>query len=210
MKTTDILALCMVMVVVSFLGFVVENIWLAVTKGFIDNRNMFFPFLIGYGIAIMLIFGICGTPKRVWVLGKTLWIRSRIVRILVYFVGVMLCVCVGEVVLGTVVEKICHFYWWDYSGLPLHITRYTSIPTSMMFSILITVFMDCFFEPLFFFFRDWNPSVLNVTAKALMAVMIGDFAYHSYLMYKTKGMITRWKIDTKESWLYKKIHPLLQ
>ena len=26
--------------VVSFLGFVVENIWLAMTKGYINNRNM--------------------------------------------------------------------------------------------------------------------------------------------------------------------------
>ena len=32
--------------VVSFLGFVVENIWLAMTKGYINNRNMNAPFLL--------------------------------------------------------------------------------------------------------------------------------------------------------------------
>lgn len=37
--------------VVSFLGFVVENIWLAMTKGYINNRNMNAPFLQGYGLA---------------------------------------------------------------------------------------------------------------------------------------------------------------
>lgn len=210
MEKTDILALCMIVAVVSFLGFVVENVWLAATKGFMDNRNMYFPFLIGYGIAIMLIFAIFGTPKRVWFLGKTIRVQSRIMRILIYFIGVMICICVGEIVLGTVVEKVCHFCWWDYSKLPLHITQYTSIPTGMMFSILITVFMDCFFEPLYFFFQGWNYNVLSVVAKFLMAVMIGDFVYHSYLMYKTRGMITRWKIDTKDSWLYKRIHPLMQ
>ena len=40
--------------VVSFLGFVVENIWLAMTKGYINNRNMNAPFLLGYGLLILL------------------------------------------------------------------------------------------------------------------------------------------------------------
>lgn len=31
-------------VLVSFLGFVVEDGWLALTKGYIDNRNMHLPF----------------------------------------------------------------------------------------------------------------------------------------------------------------------
>ena len=60
MKETHILALCMIAAVISFLGFIVENVWLTATKGYIDNRNMCFPFLLGYGIAILLIFIILG------------------------------------------------------------------------------------------------------------------------------------------------------
>ena len=44
----DVMALGMIVSVVSFLGFVVENIWLAAIKGYMDNRGVRFPFLIGY------------------------------------------------------------------------------------------------------------------------------------------------------------------
>ncbi len=208
MKITiiNILALCMIMTIVSFLGFVVENIWLAATKGYIDNRNMCFPFLIGYGIAIILIYIIFGTPKKLWFLGKTLYIQSRIIRILVYFVGVMICVCVGEAFLGVFVEKVCHFSWWDYSKIPLHITQYTSIPTGIMFSILITTFMDLFFEPLYQFFQGCDYGCLQSASMSFMMLMIGDFVYNAWLMYRKKGMVVRWRRDTTQCWLYKKIH----
>lgn len=45
MLIQKIYALCMIMVIISFLGFVVENIWIAGTKGFMDNRGIFLPFL---------------------------------------------------------------------------------------------------------------------------------------------------------------------
>ena len=48
--------------VVSFLGFVVENIWLAMTKGYINNRNMNAPFLLGYGLLILFMYAVFGTP----------------------------------------------------------------------------------------------------------------------------------------------------
>jgi hypothetical protein len=47
--------------VVSFLGFVVENIWLAMTKGYINNRNMNAPFLLGYGLLILFMYAVFGT-----------------------------------------------------------------------------------------------------------------------------------------------------
>lgn len=182
------------------------HIWLTATKGYIDNRNMCFPFLLGYGIAILLIFAILGTPKKLWLLGKLIPIKSKFLKTLIYFLGVMVCVSVGEIVIGTVVEKTCHFCWWDYSRLPLHITQYTSIPTSAMFSSLITLFMDRFFTPLFHFFQGWDYNTLHTVASLLCAIMIGDFLYNSYKMYKTKGMIRRWYRITKGSWLYRRLH----
>ena len=70
MEAKSLFALLMVLAVVSFIGFVVENVWLAATKGYMDNRNAFFPFLMGYGIAILLIHIIVGTPKKLWLFGK--------------------------------------------------------------------------------------------------------------------------------------------
>lgn len=206
MKLTKIFVLCMIVATISFLGFVIENIWLAATKGFMDNRNMCFPFLIGYGLAIMFIFIIWGTPKRLWLFGKAIRIQNRMIRVLIYFVNVVVCICVGEIILGTLVEKLCHFSWWDYSWLPLHITKYTSILTSMAFALLITFIMNCFFEPLCHFFANWDYRVLSVAATSMMVIMTSDFAYNAYKMYKIRGMIVRWRIDTTGSRLYKRIH----
>ena len=44
--------LMIMIAIISFLGFLLENAWLAIRKGFIDNRNMFAPFLVGYGLAV--------------------------------------------------------------------------------------------------------------------------------------------------------------
>ena len=206
MKLTNLFALCMVMIIVSMLGFLVENIWLAMTKGYMDNRNMCFPFLIGYGIAMLLILLIIGTPKKMWIFGKLLRIQNRMLRILVYFLVVMMCISVGEVMMGVFVEKVCHFSWWDYSRLPLHITQYTSIPTSMMFASMVTLFMQHCLEPLFYFFVKWDYDVLRTSAIGLLGILMGDFLYNAYLMYQTRGLIDRWRIDMTGNRLYKRLH----
>lgn len=191
-------ALCMIVAIVSFLGFLVENIWCAFTKGYVDNRSMFFPFLIGYGIAIILIYLILGTPEELRFLNHHVHIESKMVRILLYLIGVMLCVSIGEILLGKLVEHVCGFQWWNYSKLPLHITQYTSIPTSFAFGALITTFMNFFFDPLIAFFERWNDTVLKVTATVLMVIMIGDFLYAAYKMVKTQGTLIRWRLFFKK------------
>lgn len=210
MRTTDILALCMVVCIISFLGFAVENIWLAATKGYMDNRNMRFPFLLGYGIAILAIYAVLGTPRKVWLLGRIIGIKTKTARLIYYFTGSMLCVSLGEILLGKFVEKVCHFYWWDYTKLPMHITRYTSMPTSFMFSCLIILFMDKAFLPLFYCAQRWNPTFLRVTAVPLMVLMVGDFLYSGFQMYKEKGPVHIWRIDTTGSLLYRKVHVLFE
>ncbi len=73
-----------------FMGFWVENIWIAVTKGYIDNRNFRLPFLLGYGLFVVG-FALCfGTPDNV----------------------------------------------------PLKLSKYTAIPTSIAFAFMVTFFMD--------------------------------------------------------------------
>lgn len=206
MKTSEILSLCMIMAVVSFLGFVVENIWLSLTKGYMDNRNMCLPFLLGYGLAIATIFLLFGTPKQLVLLGRQIVFKRIHSGKLFYFLVVMLCVSVGEILLGTFVEKTCHFYWWDYTKLPLHITRYTSIPTSAGFSFLITLFMDYFFMPLMNRFLAWDYGHLCVAAGVLMVLLTADFLYNAYLTYRNKQTTRRWKINMTRSLGYRLLH----
>ena len=61
----DIYSLGIMVAVISFLGFSLENLWLSLTKGFIDNRNMNAPFLMGYGLLVVGMYLLLGTPE-IW------------------------------------------------------------------------------------------------------------------------------------------------
>lgn len=202
MKATKFYAMCMVVTVVSFLGFVVENVWLALTKGYINNRNMCLPFLLGYGLAIIAIYIMFGTPTQTVFFGKKLTFNSKFTRKLFYFFAVMICVCIGEIALGIFVEKTCNIIWWDYSKLPMNITRYTTIPTSMAFSLLITIFMQRFFEPLMAAFMRMNYETLRGLAIVFMTAMIVDFVYNAVHVYNAQEMVPLWKINTKGTKIY--------
>lgn len=196
MLIQEIYALCMIIMIVSFLGFVVENIWIACTKGFMDNRGMFLPFLLGYGLAVAAIFIVFGIPNKLWFFGNVWNIHNATARKLMYYLIVVICICIGEMLLGLIVEKVCHFSWWNYSRIPLHITQYTSIPTSMAFSVLITIFMDTFFQPLFTCFYNVENKIWTYSGFTLFAFLILDFLYNGYKIYKHHGTIQRWKIET--------------
>jgi len=196
----------MIIIVVSFLGFLVENVWLAATKGFIDNRNMCFPFLLGDGLTVAIIYMILGTPRKLVLFGKRIVAIRGIRSIVIYFLTVFVFVCVGEIALGKIVEKTCRFCWWNYSEIPMHITKYTSIPTSIAFAGMIELFMYCLFEPLCQFFESWNRNILSVTSIIMMGLLIWDCMYNLHKMYIDKSMQNRWRIDIK---LYQIIHSMI-
>ncbi len=139
----DLYELGIMAALISFLGFILENIWLALTKGYIDNRNMNLPFLLGYGLAVVALYLAFGIPSEFSFLLPEEAETWR--RVVIYFLCVMLCVSVGEILLGTATEKLCRIEYWNYSWILLHITKYTSLPTSTGFAALVTFFMEhCF------------------------------------------------------------------
>ena len=198
MKTINICALIMMAVIVSFMGFCVENIFRAFTKGYIDNRNMCLPFLLGYGIAVLLVYLLFGLPHRPLFLGTEVCMQNHIYENVYYYVMLVFCISIGEIALGSLVEKICGFQWWDYSRIPLHITQYTSIPTSMGYSAIVFFFMRYCFEWLKCFFESWNVKVLVCFSLILGIALTIDMIYNLYLMYKNGNGKLRWRIVIKE------------
>lgn len=180
--------------VVSFLGFLVENIWLAVTKGYMDNRNMNLPFLLGYGLACVAIYLLIGTPSQMVFLRKFPVKTARWCKILLYFLCAMLCVSVGEIMLGTITERIGHIEYWNYTELPFHITKYTSIPTSIGFSTGITLFMERYFPALMELFGQINEDHIRLLTASLLAALVCDYLYCYGKMLKTHSLYTKWQL----------------
>ena len=202
----SIFAMFMLITIISFLGFAVENLWTAATKGFMDNKNMTMPFLLGYGLAVAAMYLLFGLPREMRLGTIELNFESDAKSIVCYFVMIMLCICAGEIILGFAVEKICGIEWWNYEKLPLHITKYTSLPTSAGFTLIIVHFMDNIFVPLFDFFKTWNVYALGAVAVPLMLLITADFLRSGYLMYKNRSLLYTWRRETTENRIYKALH----
>jgi uncharacterized membrane protein len=170
---------------------------MALTLGYIDNRGMRLPALIGYGLAILAAGLLFGTPRDMHFLFWNITFKSDINMILTYFATMMICVSIGEIVVGKIVEKTCDFVWWDYTHMPLHITRYTSIPTTFCFALMIVIFMEYGFERLYRFFLSWHNIPLVVTSLSLIIIMSVDGIYHAKLMKRNKGVVERWRLNLK-------------
>ena len=199
MANARALALILIVVLVSFLGFIVENIFTSYSSGVIDNRNMVLPFLLGYGLAILVIYKLFGTPHAPMFFGKELSLGNAALSSLYYFTIAFLCVSIGEVALGYIIEWSCDIVWWNYTAIPLHITKYTSIPTSTIFAILITVFMKHFFNPLFNTFSKMNYQALSILAISLLVLLSLDFVNSGIYMFKNHQTLKLWSVEFDRS-----------
>jgi uncharacterized membrane protein len=183
------------LILASFIGFVVENLFKLFKSGYVDNRFMFLPFLFGYGFFVIAIGILIGTPQNMFPLAKRRPNLRRPWNYFVYFIIISVLVSVGELALGFAVEKIGGFHYWDYSNLPLNFTRYTSLPTSLGFGFIITLFMGFVYTPAMRFFegkmscRKWRIATVIVFA-LLAADLIASFA----VMIYRKARIPLWRI----------------
>lgn len=201
----NIYALGIMAAVVSFLGFVVENVWLAFTKGYIDNRNMNAPFLVGYGMLILVMYFILGTPGELLILKKLKRDIPKWAALIIYFVLSFFVVCIAEIALGVIFEKVSGIQYWNYSMLPLHFTQYTSVPTSMGFALLITIFMGAIFNPLMGLIMRMNPRIMKWVSITLVVIMMGDLIVNFYQMITSRAFVRKWRIYVKKKKAVEKI-----
>ncbi len=187
----NIYALVSIVLLISFLGFLLENMWLAVTKGYIDNRNMTLPFLLGYGVLVLGVYFILGTPQKMVLFGR--WELDGENRLL-YFLLAMNLVSIAEICLGTLVETKFGFEYWNYEWIPMHITKYTSLPTSMGFGAVISGFMEYVFPEAMVLIERMDSPMMHVPCIILAGACVMDCGASFVQMYTKKKMNLRWRI----------------
>ncbi len=182
---------------ISFMGFWVENIWIAVTKGYIDNRNFRLPFLLGYGLFVVG-FTLCfETPDNVQLFGIKTNITGIYSRIL-YFISAFAVICAGEHILGKFVEKLCGFAYWDYDNVPLKLSKYTSIPTSIAFAFMVTFFMDYYARPIAEFFMRIDIGIAKGLSIIILLILSIDFIFSFSKMIRTRRLNELWRVDLRK------------
>ena len=179
----------------SFIGYLVENAFKLFRSGYIDNRYMFLPFLIGYGFFTAALGNLMGTPKNLFPLCRKRVKFSTPLCFLLYFAVAVFLVSVGELILGFTVEKIGGFIYWDYSDIPLHFTRYTSLPTSLGFGFIITLFMGFVYEPAMTLFESkMNCEAANTASVVFFTLLLMDFAISFRIMISSGERMLLWRL----------------
>ncbi len=178
-------------VIISFLGYITENLWLLITKGYMDNRNMILPFLSGYGILVICFYLLFGTPAEMRIdISENIFIDHT-----VYFLLAVFTVSIGEILLGLFAEKFLGIIYWDYSWIPFHLTRYTSLPTSLGFAGMIILFMEHCFTPIMDRISLLPDALLNPIAVLMFTAICIDTLHGFYVMHKIHDSYSLWRID---------------
>ncbi len=144
-------SLLLVCYIASFLGWWVENIFRIFSIGVFNDRHQILPFLAAYGFGIFVLYFVFGTPSEMRVFKKRILPentrRNRILRVVIYYALVFVLILFGEMGVGLLFETLLGIRAWNYTNIPLHITRYTSIPTTFGFTTGITLLMQFVFRP---------------------------------------------------------------
>lgn len=191
MKSKTIKTDIIMLTILSFIGFCLEDIWMIFRHGYLDNRNMYLPCLLGYGLFAVALYYIIGTPNNLFNKIELKKTKGTIIYFLICFV----LVSIGELLLGLFVEKTGGFSYWDYTSIPLHVTKYTSVPTSIGFALIITVFMNYIFLPLRNKINKIVDKIPLFVVILILVALIIDFIISFKTMYTNNGSNLLWKIN---------------
>ena len=194
MKNVKIKEDIIMVIIISFIGFCIENFYMLFKNSVIDNRNMYLPFLLGYGLFAVAIYYMIGTPKKVFNKYELRIPKNYLMYIFICFI----LVSVGEIVLGIFVEKTGNFYYWDYTNIPMHFTRYTSVPTSIGFSLAITLFMGYIYIPLVNKIKKSAKYIPTFLVVCVFIVLVIDLNISFKNMYLNNGKNSVWSISIKK------------
>ena len=126
----------------SFIGWGVEVIYQAVSKGKIINRG----FLAGpvcpiYGFGIISVFLLTeyAVPVLSGLSSEYIYSNNDLVQLLVIFAGGILVATLIEFLGGWILDKIFHARWWDYRNEPFNIGGYICPKFSILWGLAVVI-----------------------------------------------------------------------
>ena len=168
---------CLLTMALSFIGWVYE-VGLAFfrTGRFIDSGFMTLPFCPIYGVSLMTTYFLLGTPNEGRGLLKN--VHSALFRYLTYAAFAFLIPTLAELFVGMFFDKTLGVSLWSYAGFPINYHGYVCLPVSVLWSVLIFLFMKFVFSPLKkLFFRLPNGLAIGF-AVALLVLTVADVSFN--------------------------------
>lgn len=189
------------MILGAFLGFLAENLGRLIMQGVIDSRYMFLPFIAPYSLAVFAIFAVLGNPNAVRFFGikffkrNSITIKQKIISNLIYLGIILFFVFAGELVVGVLYEKLTGVSLWDYSNMPLNFTKYTSLPTTLLYGGGAYLLMKFGFIPFMNLLqRKMNYTAAKIIDFTLGSLIIIDCVVMMIIMFATKNAPIHWSV----------------
>lgn len=156
-KDKDFIYVIFIIIIVSFLGFVLENITKLLSGGYADNRYLILPFILPYGLAILVMYIFFGKTNSIRIFNKKIFKNENKINIILsnilYFLTASFITFVGELIVGNLFDFLVGVELWDYSNHKLHFTKYTCLEFNLAFGAIIYLFMKFLFYPLLIFLK---------------------------------------------------------
>ena len=129
--------LCSYFLIYSFVGWIVEVIFHAVTLGKVINRGFLNgPVCPVYGFGMLSVLALVGMiPAQVQ--GRTMG------DVWIFVMGTLLATAV-ELIAGWLLDVIFHARWWDYSDRPFNLHGYICLEFSLLWGVGILLIIRVF------------------------------------------------------------------
>ncbi|MCD8309478.1 MAG: putative ABC transporter permease [Clostridia bacterium] len=187
------------MIVFSFLGFIAENAARMVTKHIFDCRHQLLPFLFAYGIALLAIHIILGTPGGMRFFNKKLFtqkgVKYSILSHVTYFAVLFLVIFAGEIAVGEFYEACTGVVLWDYSDMPLHVTKYTSVISCSLYGGGVYLIMAFAFKPMMKLIQKIGRTAAAILCCTLGTAIIIDFIIMVITIFVTGTAPVYWSVS---------------
>ena len=181
---------CITGIVFAFLGWCVENITRIVDSGVIDSRFHLMPFISPYGL-IPFAFLAFNSPDDLSLFGhrffKEKTKRNRIRSNIACFLLICALVFFGELIVGYIWGEVFGYSLWNYSNIPLHITPYTGVLTTLAFGTGVYLLFRYVYRPLMGLVKKipyktakiislivWPLMILDTVAMGVQIVLLGE------------------------------------
>lgn len=160
----------------SFLGWAFETTLTFIQTGkFYDRGFMTMPFCPIYGVSLIAIYFLLGTPNEGRGILKN--VTDPLARCLIYLVFAFIVPTAAELIVGFIFDVFFNTSLWSYTGLPFNFRGYISLPVSLGWMLAVFAFMGYLF-PLFKRFVFKIPKGLAISlATALVVASLADLAF---------------------------------
>ena len=187
------------MIVFAFFGFCAENIGRMTVQHIFDCRHQLLPFLFAYGIALLAVYVLIGTPDDLRFFNIRIFrqknTRNKILSHIIYFSVIFVFILGGEIAVGMIYEKFAGVILWDYSDIPTHITRYTSILTTLLYGGGVYLLMAFAFRPMMKLIMKMGLKAATIIDCTLGVAIVIDFLIMIIITFVTGSAPDYWSIS---------------